>query len=305
MPAIDVSREDGALSLRKFGADGLPRVHPMWLLKGLANNVLYFVSLKFNAQGMNNNISMGGIAGTMAIGEAFHTLQRGYIDMAICGGYDSALDLDRIEMFASSSLASGCADAPRASRPFDRRRDGFLRGEGAGFLVLETRDAAERRGAPIYGEILGYDAASSGTGGFGPHAAGFSRALAGALADAGIEAPDAILAHGLATQSSDAEETRGIRAALGASAGRIPVPAIKSMMGNAFAGSGAIEAAAALLAARDGLLPPTINLTDPDPVCDLDHAPGTEARAMDLRVVALNNANLSGAHAALVVGRAE
>ena len=95
MPAILRASDGPDFSLAKFGSEGLPLVHPMWLLKGLANNVLYFVSLKYNAQGMNNNISMGGIAGTMAIGEAFHTLQRGHIDVAIAGGYDSALDLDR------------------------------------------------------------------------------------------------------------------------------------------------------------------------------------------------------------------
>src|SRR5207253_1915860 len=149
----------------KFGSEGLTLVHPMWLLKGLANNVLYFLSLKFNAQGMNNNISMGGVAATMAIGEAFHTLQRGYVDVAIAGGYDSALDLDRIEMFESSRLVTSSTDAAHASRPFDRTRDGFLRSEGAGFLVLEAKEAAEQRGARIYGEVLGYGSASPGAAG--------------------------------------------------------------------------------------------------------------------------------------------
>jgi 3-oxoacyl-[acyl-carrier-protein] synthase II len=304
MPAVQRASNGSAFSLAKFGSEGLPLVHPMWLLKGLANNVLYFVSLKYNAQGMNNNISMGGVAGTMAIGEAFHTLQRGYIDVAIAGGYDSALDMDRIEMFASSNLVSASHDAASASRPFDRRRDGFVRGEGAAFLILEALDAAEARGARIYGELLGYGSASAGTAGAaGPRASGFARALTVALADAGVTLPDAVFAHGLATASSDAEETRGLKAALGKAAHGIPMPAIKSMFGNSFAGSGSIEAVAALLAVRDGMLPPTINLAEPDPECDLDYVAGTAARPMDLRFVSLNNANLCGAHAALVIGR--
>jgi 3-oxoacyl-[acyl-carrier-protein] synthase II len=304
MPAVQRASHNGELSLATFGSEGLPLVHPMWLLKGLANNVLYFVSLKYNAQGMNNNISMGGVAGTMAIGEAFHTLQRGHVDVAIAGGYDSALDLDRVEMFESSALVSAAPDAAGASRPFDRRRSGFVRGEGAAFLVLEAQDAAEKRGARIYGEVLGYGAASTGTTGTsGPHASGFAGALTAALADAAVTLPDAAFAHGLATASSDAEETRGLKAALGKAAARIPVPAIKSMLGNSFAGSGSLEAVAALLAVRDGLLPPTINLSEPDPDCDLDYVAGAAARPMDLSVVALNNANLCGAHAALVIGR--
>jgi 3-oxoacyl-[acyl-carrier-protein] synthase II len=138
MPAVRRAASDGTFRLDRFGAEGLPLVHPMWLLKGLANNVLYFVSVKYNAQGMNNNISMGGVAGTMAIGEAFRTIQRGYLDAAFAGGYDSSLDADRAEMFSVSGLVTRSADPGGASRPFDRRRDGFVLAEGAGFVILET-----------------------------------------------------------------------------------------------------------------------------------------------------------------------
>jgi len=303
LPAVQCATVDGEFSLAKFGAEGLPLVHPMWLLKGLANNVLYFLSRKFNAQGMNNNISMGGVACTMAIGEAFHTIQRGYIDVALAGGYDSGLDLDRIEMFASSRLVTKSNEPALASRPFDRRRDGFLPAEGAGFLVLEALESAEARGAQIYGEVIGYGSAGpAAPKTFGPHARGFAGALTAAMADAGGVSPDAVFTHGLATPASDAEETRALKAAFGADAPSIPAPAVKSMLGNSFAGSGAIEAAAALLALRDGALPPTINLTEPDADCDLDYVAGTAARDARLRVVALNNANLAGAHAALLLG---
>jgi 3-oxoacyl-[acyl-carrier-protein] synthase II len=305
MTAVRRASDDGTFRLDRFGAAGLPLVHPMWLLKGLANNVLYFVSLKYNAQGMNNNISMGGVAGTMAIGEAFHTIQRGYIDVALAGAYDSALDIDRVEMFGVSGLVTRSLDPDRASRPFDRRRDGFVPSEGASFFVLETLEAAQNRGARIYGEVLGYGSATAAVSraSLGPSRLGFAGALTAALADAGGVAPDAILTHGLATPASDVEETAGLKALFGADARRIPAPAPKSMIGNTFAASGAIEAAAALLALRDDLIPPTLNLTEPDEACDLDYVAGSEARPARLRTIALNNANLAGAHAALVFGR--
>ncbi|MGE5243090.1 MAG: beta-ketoacyl-[acyl-carrier-protein] synthase family protein [Betaproteobacteria bacterium] len=307
LPAVRAASRSGSFRLDSFGTDGLPLVHPMWLLKGLANNVLYFVSLKYNAQGMNNNISMGGVGGTMAIGEAFHTIQRGYVDVAIAGGYDSALDADRVEMFAASGLVTKATDPSLASRPFDRRRDGFVMSEGAGFVVLETLDAARRRGARVYGEVLGYGTATApaSAAALGPSARGFAGALCAALGDAGIGRPDAIFTCGLATVSSDVEETRGIRAAFGADAGTIPAPALKSMLGNTFAASGVIEAAAALLALEHSLLPPTVNLTEPDTACDLDYVAGTSARPASLRTMALLNANLGGGHAALILGRAE
>jgi 3-oxoacyl-[acyl-carrier-protein] synthase II len=305
MPAVQRAATNGDFSLAKFGTEGLPLVHPMWLLKGLANNVLYFVSLRFNAQGMNNNISMGGVAGTMAIGEAFHAIQRGYVDVALAGGYDSGLDLDRIEMFASSRLVTKSTDAAHASRPFDRRRDGFLPGEGAGFLVLETIESARARGARVYGEVLGYGSAGpAASKALGPQARGFAGALRAALADAGGLGPDAVFTHGLATRESDVEETRALKTVFGPRAQSTPAPALKSMLGNSFAASGAIEAAAALLALGAGALPPTINRTDADSDCDLDYVAGATAREMALRAVALNNANLAGAHAALVLGRA-
>jgi 3-oxoacyl-[acyl-carrier-protein] synthase II len=306
LPAVERATDAGVFSLTAFGAEGLPLVHPMWLLKGLANNVLYFLSLKFDAQGMNNNISMGGVASTMAIGEAFHTLQRGYLDVALAGGYDSVLDLDRLEMFETSDVISRATDVERAGRPFDRRRDGFVPSEGAAFLVLEGLESAHARGAKVYGEILGYGSSGPAASmALGPHSCGFSGALAAALADAGGVAPDAIFAHGLATPASDVQETRALKTVFGTSASRIPAPAVKSMLGNSFAASGAIESVAALVSLRDGLLPPTVRLTEPDDECDLDYVAGATARAMPLSVVALSNANLGGAHAALVLSRAE
>jgi 3-oxoacyl-[acyl-carrier-protein] synthase II len=304
MTAVRRASEDGSFSLATFGTAGLPLVHPMWLLKGLANNVLYFVSLKYNAQGMNNNISMGGVGATMAIGEAFEAIQRGYLDAAIAGGYDSGLDLDRVEMFRASTLLTAETDPTRAGRPFDRRRDGFVSGEGAGFVVMEPLDAAVARGARVYGEVLGYGSATAPNSslGLGPSTKGFYLSTAAALAEAGGVIPDAVFTHGLATVESDAAETAALKQVLGDRARTTPAPAIKSMIGNTFAASGGLEAIAALFALDAGRLPPTVHLTEPDPACDLDYVAGT-SRAAALTTVLLPNANLGGAHAALVLGK--
>jgi 3-oxoacyl-[acyl-carrier-protein] synthase II len=304
MTAVKRASQDGAFSLATFGTAGLPLVHPMWLLKGLANNVLYFVSLKYNAQGMNNNISMGGVGGTMAIGEAFQAVQRGYLDAALAGGYDSGLDLDRVEMFQASTLLTKESDPAVAGRPFDRRRDGFVAGEGAGFLMLEPLDAARARGARIYGEVLGYGAATAPNtaAGLGPSEKGFALSCAAAIADAGGVHPDAVFTHGLATVDSDAAETKALKTILGDRAARTPAPAIKSMIGNTFAASGGLEAIAALQAIEAGALPPTIHLAEADPACTLDYVAG-KGRAAAISTVLLPNANLGGAHAALIVGK--
>jgi 3-oxoacyl-[acyl-carrier-protein] synthase II len=304
MAAVKRASQDGAFSLATFGTAGLPLVHPMWLLKGLANNVLYFVSLKYNAQGMNNNISMGGVGGTMAIGEAFQAVQRGYLDAALAGGYDSGLDLDRVEMFQVSQLLTKEADPTVAGRPFDKRRDGFVNGEGAGFVVLETLEHAKARGARIYGEVFGYGAATAPNtaAGLGPSQKGFELSCAAAIADAGGIQPDAVFAHGLATVASDANETAALKTVLGARAATTPTPAIKSMLGNTFAASGGLETVAALQAIDAGMLPPTIHLAHADPACDLDYVAG-QGRKVALSTVLLPNANLGGAHAALLVGK--
>jgi len=305
LAAVQRSTENGHFRLDRYGAEGLARVHPMWLLKGLANNVLYFISLKYNAQGMNNNVSMGGVGGTAAIGEGFDAIRHGDVDVAFAGGYDSCLDPDRMEMFASAGLFASSSDPRRASQPFSATRTGFVPGEGAAMFVMESLDLAQARGARIHGELLGY---GNATGRPSPAAArasaeGFARALEVAMTDAAGVTPDAAFAHGFATRDIDEEETLGLKRAFGAAAETIAAPAVSSMIGYTFAASGAMQAAIALLALRDGRLPPTINLVEPDPACDLDYVAGTEARPATLNAVAVNTANLAGAHAALIIGR--
>ena len=306
MPGIHAATAAGEFSLNAFGARGLPLVNPMWLLKGLANNVLYFVSLKYNAQGANNNISMGAAGGAMAVGEAFRAIQQGAVDVAFAGGYDSALDLDRLEMFGRSGLVSSADDPTAASLPFDRRRDGFVPGEGAAFVVLEPLDAARRRGAKLYAEVIGYGAATAGPAvAIGASRRGVAGALSRALADASLTTTDAVFAHGLATRCDDVEETEGLKAALGSRSQAIPAPALTSMLGNTFAAGGVIATAVASRALSEGALPPTINLSEPDPACDLDYVAGAAARPVAMQTVAVHCANFAGAHASLILGRAE
>ncbi len=305
LAGVQLATENGHFRLDRYGAEGLARVHPMWLLKGLANNVLYFISLKYNAQGMNNNVSMGGIAGTMAIGEGFEAIRHGDVDVAFAGGYDSCLDADRLEMFSRAGLFASSDDPRRASQPFSATRTGFVPGEGAAMFLMESLDLAQARGARIYGELLGY---GNATGRSSPAATrasaeGFARALEVAMRDAAGVSADAVFAHGFATREIDAEETRGLKRAFGAAAETIAAPAVTSMIGYTFAASGALQAAIALLALRDGRLPPTINLVERDPACDLDYVAGTEARPATLNAVAVNTANLAGAHAALLIGK--
>src|SRR5262249_25053290 len=149
--------------------------------------------------------------------EAFEAVHRGYLDAALAGGYDSGLDLDRVEMFQASTLLTKEQDPARAGRPFDRLRDGFVPGEGAAFLLLESLDAAIARSAHIYGEVLGYGAATAPhtPSGLGPSEQGFTLSMKAALADAGLTAPDAVFTHGLGTQDSDAAETAALKQVLG------------------------------------------------------------------------------------------
>jgi 3-oxoacyl-[acyl-carrier-protein] synthase II len=225
--------------------------------------------------------------------------------MAFAGGYDSCLDADRVEMFASAGLFASSDDPRRASQPFSATRTGLVPGEGAAMLVMESLDLARARGARIYGEMLGY---GNATGRSSPAATrasaeGFARALDAAMTDASGVLPDAVFAHGFATGEIDEEETRGLKHAFGAAAETIAAPALTSMIGYTFAASGALQTAMALLALRDGRLPPTINLVAPDPACDLDYVAGTEARPATLNAVAVSTANLAGAHAALLIGK--
>ena len=248
---------------REFGAHAMEDVHPMWLLRALPNNVLAYAGIQYGFKGANANVTAHGISGSQAIAEACRYLRDGAIDRAIVVGYDSASELEALPYYASVGLLSS-----RGLRPFDRNRDGTVLGEGAGALFVESRDEAERRGAKIYGEVLGSSVVSEAEGVLSVRedGAGVSRAIRSALKDSG-KIPDEIgmiSAHANGTRVSDASEARAFVDVFGASA--IPVTGFKWSLGHTIAASGVIESILALLCLAEGRVPgiPTLDELSPD-----------------------------------------
>jgi 3-oxoacyl-[acyl-carrier-protein] synthase II len=216
--------------------------------------------------------------------------------------------LDVLGFSMLSALSSRNDEPTRASRPFDRNRDGFVLGEGAGALVLEEWNHARQRGARIYAELVGYGSANDAyrVTDMHPEARGATRAITMALEDAGIEPREIgyVNAHGTSTIENDRAETLALKKALGDAAPQVPVSSTKSMTGHAVAAAGAIELIASVLALRDQVLPPTINLDTPDPDCDLDYVPN-QARASEFDVAVSNSFGFGGQNVSLVVRRVE
>lgn len=248
-------------------------------------------------------------AGTDAIGAAFRLVASGRRRWALAGGTDSMVNPLGLAGFCKIGATTTRNAAPeRASRPFDRDRDGFVLGEGAGCLVLEEREAARARGAPIHAEICGYGCSFDAAGISEPHPEGRGalQAMARALADAGIgpERVDAVNAHGTSTPKNDPVETLAIKRLLGPRAREVPVVSTKSMIGHLIAAAGAVEAIAAIACLEAGTIHPTINLENPDPACDLDYVPG-RARPHAQEYVLSNSFGFGGQNASIVLRRRE
>jgi 3-oxoacyl-[acyl-carrier-protein] synthase II len=246
-------------------------------------------------------------ASAQAIGEGFRRIQAGECDLAMTGGsHAMTAPLDVLGFAMLSALSQRNGDPARASRPFDRNRDGFVLGEGAGVVVLEEWEHARRRCARIHAELIGYGAANDAyrVTDMHPEARGARRAIAGALADAGISPADVgyVNAHGTSTIENDRAETRALHMALGDAARGIPVSSTKSMMGHAVAAAGAIELVATVLALQAQVLPPTINLETPDPDCDLDYVPN-RARHHPFEIALSNSFGFGGQNVTLAVRR--
>jgi len=259
----------------EFGVLAMENVHPMWLLRTLPNNVLAYAGIQHGFKGANENVTAHGISGSQAISEASRYLIDGAIDRAIVVGYDSASELEALPYYASVGLLS-----PRDLRPFDRRRDGTVLGEGAGALFLETRDAAERRGAKIYGEVLGSSVVSEAEGVLSVRedGGGVSRAIRSALEASGKN-PDEIgmiSAHGNGTRVSDASEARAFVDVFGASS--IPVTGFKWSLGHTVAASGVIESILALLCLADSRVPGISTLEELSPDCEGIRAGASEQK---------------------------
>ncbi|AKX96350.1 beta-ketoacyl-ACP synthase II [Neomoorella thermoacetica] len=284
---------------------GPNRVSPFFVPMMIANMAAGQISINLGTRGVNFTVVNACASGTNAVGEAFRALQRGDADVVITGGSEASVTPLAVAGFAALKALSVRNDDPtRASRPFDRGRDGFVLGEGAGVLVLETLEHARARGARIYAEVAGYGCTADAyhITAPAPDGSAASRAMALALEDAGLKPGDVdyINAHGTSTELNDRQETLAIKNLFGADAYRVAISSTKSMIGHLLGAAGAIELVATALTIATGVIPPTINYEEPDPECDLDYVPNV-ARERQVAVAMSNSFGFGGHNAAIVL----
>jgi len=293
------------LDLAKFTKKGLEILNPIAEMEQEPNMPAGHLASLLNAQGPNVNCLTACAASSQAIGEATEIIRRGEADVMLSGGTHSMIHPFGVTGFNLLTALSTRNDEPqKASRPFDRQRDGFVLGEGAGMVVLEELDRAKARGAPIHGEIVGYGSTADAfrITDAHPQGRGAISCMRMALAEAGVNRVDYINAHGTSTQVNDRVETLAVKEVFGQEAHRIPVSSTKSMMGHLIAAAGATELILCLLAMRDNVLPPTTNYEYPDPDCDLDYVPNT-ARPQRCDVVLSNSFGFGGQNISLIARR--
>jgi len=288
---------------------GPERVAPTFIPNVLVDTASGQLAIALGLRGPNYAPVSACATGSTAVGEAAELIRRGDADAVLAGGAEACLHPLILAGFcAMRGLAVENEHPPRASRPFDATRCGFVMGEGAAVLVLEELEAARRRGATIYAEILGYGASNDAhhLAQPDPESTGVAEMMRRALARAGIEPERVgyINAHGTSTPLGDAAETKAIKDVFGEHAYRLAVSSTKSVTGHCFGAAGAIEAMMCVLAVHEGVLPPTMNLRTPDPECDLDYVPN-EARRVQVDVALSNAMGLGGHNACVVVGRVE
>ena len=293
----------------KYLNGGPGKISPFFIPSAIVNLAAGNVSIRYGAKGPNSATATACSAGAHAIGDAFKIIQRCDADVMLAGGSEAAVTPMCIGGFGAMRALSTHNDEPeRASRPFDAQRDGFVVGEGAGILVLESLEFAQRRGAKIIAEIVGYgmsgDAyhitqpAEGGDGGY--------RVTLAAIKDARISASDVsyVNAHGTSTPLGDAIETTALKRVFGDRAKKVPISSTKSMTGHLLGGAGGLEAGISVLALRDQIVPPTINYENPDPACDLDYVPN-HARKAEVTYAVSNSFGFGGTNASLVFKRWE
>jgi 3-oxoacyl-[acyl-carrier-protein] synthase II len=286
---------------------GPKRCSPFFIPRLIGNMAPGMISIILGAKGPNISVATACAAGAHAIGDACNTILRGQAEAMITGGVESVITPTCIAGFnAMKALSTRNDDPQKASRPFDRDRDGFVVGEGAGILVLEELNHALERGAPILAEMAGYGQSGDGyhMTSPSPDGDGMIRCMQAAIKDAGIasDAIDYINAHGTSTPLNDLYETRAIKQVLGDRAPQVPISSTKSMTGHLLGGAGGIETAFTVLAVKNGVIPPTINLDHPDEECDLDYVPKI-ARQADIAYAMSNSFGFGGTNASLVVKR--
>ena len=290
--------------------DGGPdRVSPFFIVSAIVNLAAGQVSIRFGAKGPNSATATACAAGAHAIGDSFKIIQRGDADLMICGGAESAITPMSVAGFsAMRALSTNNDDPVHASRPFERDRDGFVIGEGAGIMILEDLESAKRRGARIYAEIAGYGIAADAFHLTMPDetGSGARRVMQRTLKDAGIKPEQVgyINAHGTSTPYNDKFETLAIKDTFGEHAYKLAVSSTKSMTGHLLGAAGGIEGVFSALAINRRVLPPTINYFNPDPDCDLDYIPN-EARPAEVEYVLSNSFGFGGTNAALLFKRYE
>jgi len=286
---------------------GPARVSPFLIPMILPETAASAVAIEHGLRGPNMAVTSACATGANAIGETYRMIRHGYADAGICGGSEAGVIPISVAGFSAMRALSERNDDPEhASRPFDRDRDGFVIGEGAGILVIEARDRAIARGAHIYAEISGYATNDDAYHITAPQAngAGASACMRMAIESAGLspEAIDYVNAHGTSTPLNDVTETRALKAVLGDHAYRIPISSTKSMTGHLLGAAGAVEAIICAKALGDGIVPPTTNLENPEPECDLDYVPDRPRKA-DLEHVMSNSFGFGGHNACLVFSR--
>ncbi len=291
----------------EFVEKGPGRISPYFLAAYLPNLAAGTVSIRHNLKGPNSATCTACSTGAHAVGDSFRIIQRGDADAMLCGGTEASVTVMALGGFSAMRALSMRNDAPTdASRPFDKDRDGFVLGEGAGVLMLEELEHARARGARIYAEVVGYAMTGDAFHITQPSedASGAARVMEGAVRDAGIALTDVeyINAHGTSTPLGDRLETLAMHKAFGEHARRLAVSSTKSMTGHTLGAAGGIEAAILALAITHGTIPPTINYATPDPDCDLDYVPN-EPRPADLRYGLSNSFGFGGTNASLVFAR--
>lgn len=282
---------------------GAKKVSPFFIPMMIGNIATGNVAIRFKAKGVSLSVMSACATGTHSIGEAFHAVKDGYADAIIAGGAEAVIAPLTIAGFQNIKALSTNPDPKKASRPFDKDRDGFVMGEGAGMLILEEYEHAKARGAKIYAELCGYGNTCDAhhVTAPDPEGAGLARAIEIAFAEAQV-ADDAqiyINAHGTSTHLNDLTETMAIKKALGEKAYDANISSTKSMTGHMLGATGAIEAIASVMALKDGIIPPTINLDEPDEELDLNYTPN-KAVKRDVNVAASTNLGFGGHDACLV-----
>jgi 3-oxoacyl-[acyl-carrier-protein] synthase II len=304
MRLVSEARKDDGVDLERFTQAGLKHLNPQFEMEQEPNMPAAHLAALFNAQGPNLNCLTACAASSQAIGEATEIIRRGDADVMLSGGAHSMIHAFGVTGFnLLTALSTHNEEPTKASRPFDKNRDGFVLGEGAGMLVLEELEHAQARGAHIHGELVGFGTTADAfrITDTHPEGRGAVSCIQMALRDAGLNTDqiDYINAHGTSTDVNDRVETMAIRKALGKDAYSTPVSSIKGMMGHLIAAAGSVEAITCLLTIRDHVLPPTINYETPDPECDLDYVPN-HARDAHVESALSNSFGFGGQNISLI-----